>query len=321
MQNTLVNNLFSKSIEQKATRDGFGDGLVIAGKNNSNVVVFSADLTESTRCEKFKNKFSKRFLEVGVAEQNMVGLAAGLALEGFVPFCSSYAVFNPGRNWEQIRVSVCYNKANVKIAGHHAGLTVGADGATHQALEDIALMRVLPNMIVLSPCDYEEAKKATIVAAKYKGPIYIRLARAKSPIFTTSKTNFKIGKAEIFKPGEDVTIIATGPLVYESLLAARELFKKKISAEVINCSSIKPLDKQTILKSVKKTRRVVTVEDHQVIGGLGSAIAELLSQYYPLPIRIVGVEDMFGESGQPRELLDKYGLNKENIIQNVLELI
>jgi len=318
---SLLKNLFGKNIKQIPIRNGYGEGLVEAGKKDSNLVVLCADLTDSTRSRGFKDKFPQRFIEVGVAEQNMAGLAAGLALEGKIAFCSSYAVFNPGRNWEQIRISVCYNQANVKIAGHHAGISVGPDGATHQGLEDIALTRCLPNMTVLVPGDYMEAKKATLAAAKFKGPVYLRLAREKTPVFTSLKTNFKIGKAEIFKTGKDITIIACGPLVYEALKAANELEKEKLDAEVINCHTIKPIDKKTIIDSTKKTGKVITIEEHQVHGGLGSAVAEVLSQNNPVPMKIMGMPDKFGESGQPQELLDKYGLNSVQIIKEVKNLL
>ncbi len=305
----------------KACRDGFGEALLELGKRNKNVVAVSADLAESTRCLDFSKKYPERFVEVGVAEQNMAGVAAGLALEGKIPFTCSFAVFSPGRNWEQIRISICYNKANVKIVSSHAGLNVGEDGATHQALEDIALMRVLPNMTVIAPCDYLETKKAVLAVAKIKVPVYIRFGREKTPVFTEPRKSFKIGKAEIFKEGQDVTIIACGPMVYEALLAAKELKKEKIDAEVINCHTIKPIDAKTIIRSVKKTNRVVTIEEHQVNGGLGSAIAEILGQNYPAPIKIIGMPDKFGESGKAQQLLDKYNLTADNIADQCYKLM
>jgi transketolase len=313
-------NKISK-LELKACRDGFGEALLVLGKKNKNVVVISADLAESTRCLEFGKKYPERFIEVGVAEQNMAGVAAGLALEGKIPFICSFGVFSPARNWDQIRISICYNKANVKIIGAHAGLNVGEDGATHQALEDMAITRVLPNMTVIAPCDYEETKKAIWAAAKFEGPVYIRFAREKSPMTTLPKTKFKIGKAEVFKEGNDVTIIVCGPMVYEALLAAKELKKEKIKAEVINCHTIKPIDARTIIRSAKKTNRVVTIEEHQVNGGLGSAVAEVLAQNYPVPMKIIGVPDKFGESGTGKELLDKYGLNYLNIIKEVKKIL
>jgi transketolase len=310
-------NSLNKNLEMKACRDGYGEALLELGKKNKNIVVLCADLEESTRTIDFAKKYPKRFVEVGVAEQNMAGIAAGLALEGKIPFINSFAVFSPGRNWEQIRVSICYNKANVKIVSSHAGLNVGEDGATHQGLEDIALTRVLSNMVVIAPCDYLETKKAVLAAAKFKGPIYIRYGREKTPIITTKQSRFQIGKAEILRQGKNVTIIACGPMVYEALKAAEELAKQKVSAEVINCHTIKPIDKNTIIKSAKKTKKVVTVEEHEVNGGLGSAVAEVLSQNYPVKMEIIGVPDKFGESGMPKQLLDKYGLNSDNIIKMV----
>lgn len=317
---TLNKNLFSPDIEQAPTRNGYGEGVVAAGKKNKNVVVLCCDLTESTRSQAFKDAFPDRFLEIGVAEQNMAGVAAGLALEGKVPFCSSYAVFNPGRNWDQVRVSVCYNQANVKIVGAHAGISVGPDGATHQALEDIAITRVLPHMTVLSPCDAIEARKATMAAAELKGPVYLRLAREKTPVMTTEKTPFAIGKAEVFKEGSDVTIIATGPLVYEALMAAKKL-ENEIKIQIINCATIKPLDVKAIVASVKKTGAVVTVEEHQVNGGLGGAVAEALAKEYPVPMEMVGMPDSFGESGEPRQLLEKYGMTADDIARAVEDVL
>ena len=306
--------------ELKSCRDGFGEALLELGKKDKKVVVVSADLAESTRCLEFGKKYPSRFFEVGVAEQNMAGVGAGLALEGLTPFICSFAVFSPGRNWEQIRVSVCYNKANVKIVSSHAGLNVGEDGATHQALEDIALMRVLPNMTVIAPCDFEETKKAVLAAAKMKGPVYIRYGREKTPIIS-GKSKFQIGKADILRSGKDVTIIACGSMVYEALLAAEELAKEKISAEVINCHTIKPIDKVTIISSAKKTKKVITVEDHQVNGGLGSAVAEVLSQNYPVSMKIIGMPDKFGESGTAKQLLEKYGLNKDKLFKIIISML
>lgn len=317
----LAKNIFTQPA-MIPTRDGYGNGVVEAGEKNEKVVVLCCDLAESTRSLWFKEKFPTRFIEVGVAEQNMAGIAAGLAQEGFIPFMSSYAVFSPGRNWDQIRVSICYSQNNVKIIGAHAGISVGPDGATHQALEDIAIMRALPTMVVLAPCDVEETRKAVHAAVAYKGPVYIRFAREKTPVMTTAKTPFAIGKANVFASGEDVTIIACGPLVYEALVAARDLLKKGVRAEVISCPSIKPLDRATILKSVKKTRAVVTVEEHQVQGGLFGAVAELLSCDLPVPVMPVGMPDTFGESGTPDELLEQYGMKAKNIavaVKNVLK--
>lgn len=308
----------TKNLELKACRDGFGEAILALGKKDKKVVVVSADLAESTKCLDFGKKYPNRFFEVGVAEQNMAGVAAGLALEGLTPFICSYAAFSPGRNWEQIRVSICYNKVNVKIVSSHAGLNVGEDGATHQALEDIALMRVIPNMTVIAPCDFEETKKAVLAAAKFKEPVYIRYGREKTPVITSKQSKFQIGKADILRQGKDVTIIACGSMVAEALQAAEELAKQKISAEVINCHTIKPIDKATIIKSAKKTQKVVTVEEHQVNGGLGSAVAEVLSQNCLVPMKIIGMPDKFGESGTAKQLYDKYNLNTKGII-NVIK--
>ncbi len=297
-----------------STRDGFGEGLVEAGRLNSNVVVLTADLIDSTRSKGFEEMFPERFIEVGVAEQNMAGIAAGLALSGKIPFINSYAVFSPGRNWDQIRVSICLTNANVKIAGFHAGLSAGPDGATHQALEDVAISRVLPNTTVLSPCDYFEAKRVAVAAANHKGPVYIRLFKEPAPQLTKENDPFEIGKAYVLHEGKDVTIISAGPILSEVLLAQKELKNENnISCEVINCATIKPLDEGTILKSVKKTQKVVVVEEHQIAGGLGSAICELLSQKMPVKVKLMGIQDSFGESGKYSELLQKYGLDKESI--------
>ncbi len=318
----LVSHLFDQDkLKLAATRDGYGDGLVVLGKRNSRVVVLSADLTESTRSQEFKEQFPQRFFELGVAEQNMMGVAAGLAIEGFIPFVSSYAAFSPGRSWDQLRVSVCYSNSNVKIAGAHTGLSVGPDGATHQALEDIAITRVLPNLVVLAPADAVETKKATIAAAKHVGPVYLRFARAKTPVFTTSKTPFTIGKALTLRRGSDVSIVSCGPLTYEALVAAEQLQHVGIAAEVIHSPSIKPLDVSTIARSAKKTGAVVTVEEHQIAGGLGGVVAEALAQRQPTPIEFVGMRDSFGESGDPDRLLKKYKLNAAGIMAAVKKVI
>jgi len=308
-------------LEQTPTRDGYGKGLVELGKMNPDIIVLTGDLTESTRTHWFKEQFPKRFIEIGVAEQNMMGIAAGLALSGKIPFVSSYAVFCPGRNWDQLRVSVCYNEANVKIAGAHAGISVGPDGATHQALEDIAITRVLPKLNVIVPCDSIEAQKATIASTKINGPVYIRLGRAKSPVITTIATPFKIGRAEIYRQGKDVTIIACGIMVHEAIVAAEKLSKEGIEATVINCHTIKPIDQQTIISAAKKTKAVITAEEHQVNGGLGSAVAEVLSQKYPVPMKIIGVQDRFGESGEPEELMKAFGLTSKEIVASAKSLL
>lgn len=320
----LVKNLLGEEkIERVPTRDGYGEGLVEAGKKDPNVVVLCADLSDSTRSLMFQKVFPDRFIETGIAEQNMMGLAGGLALAGKVPFISTYAVFCPGVNWSQLRVCVCQNDANVKLTGAHAGISVGPDGMSHQGLEDMAITRCLPGLVVLAPCDSVETKKATLAAAKYKGPVYLRFAREKTPVFTTGKTPFKIGRAELFwtssKP--QVTIVACGPLAYEALLAAGKLEDKGLGAEVINCHTIKPLDTKTILKSVKKTGAVVTVEEHQIIGGLGSAVAEVLGENNPVPMKRVGVRDRWGESGEPEELLEAFGLKSKNIVQAAQEVL
>jgi len=309
-------SVFSDDIPQAPTRNGYGEGLVAAGETNNNIVVLSADLTESTRCEAFAKKFPERFFECGVAEQNLVTIAAGLGVSGKIPFASSYATFSPGRNWEQIRTTIAYNDSNVKIVGHHTGVSTGPDGATHQATEDIAIMRALPNMRIIMPCDAIEAKKATLAAAKIWGPVYLRFQREKSPVFTTENTPFTPGKAEIFwqskKP--QVLIIGCGPLVHSALLAARELEKEKIGTVVLNVHTIKPLDEEKIISLVKKIGAVVTVEEHQIAGGLGGAVAETLGRHAPAPIEFIGLHDTFGESGSPAELLGKYGMQVKNII-------
>ncbi|MDO8582265.1 MAG: transketolase C-terminal domain-containing protein [bacterium] len=316
MDNFLNPKLYAKDVEQLPTRNGYGDGLVLAAEKDVNVVGLCADLTGSVCMLAFAKKFPERFIQVGVAEQNMASVAAGLAVEGKIPFFASYAVFSPGRSWDQIRVNGCYNNANIKVVGAHAGISVGPDGATHQALEDIAIMRVLPNMIVIVPCDALETKKATLAAAAHKGPVYLRLTREKTPIMTTEQTPFVIGKASVYREGTDITIVGCGPLLYEALIAAEQL-KGKVSVEVINCPTIKPMDTETILASVKKTKVVVTVEEHQITGGLGGAICELLSEQYPIPVIRVGMPDSFGESGNPDELLTKYGMKAGDIVRAV----
>jgi len=315
--------IFSDTIEEAPTRAGYGEGLLKAGEENPNVVALTADLLESTYTSLFAKKFPERFFECGVAEQNMATVASGLGVSGKIPFISSYATFSPGRNWEQIRTTIAYNDSNVKIAGHHTGISVGPDGATHQATEDIALMRVLPNMKVIVPVDAVEASKATIAAAQIYGPVYLRFQREKTPIMTTKETPFIPGKAEIFwiskKP--QVLIIGTGPLVYKALFAARDLEKEKIETLVLNCHTIKPLDTQKILELTKKCKAVVTVEEHQIYGGLGSAVSEFLSANYPVPIEFIGLKDTFGESGPPEQLIEKYGLDATDIKSAVKKVI
>lgn len=305
--------LFHKDIERVASRDGFGKGLILAGKADSNVYGLCADLLESTRMEGFAKEFPERYIEVGVAEQNMIGIAAGLALTGKIPFAASYATFSPGRSWDQIRVSVCYSRANVKIVGCHAGVSVGPDGATHQALEDLAIVRVLPEITVISPCDSLEAEAATLAAARHQGPVYIRLGREKTPIIGTKQSPFIIGKANVLRDGTDVLIIATGALVYEALLAADTLTQEKIEATVINLSTLKPLDRETLTRLGRHCGAVVTVEEHQVTGGLFGAISEFYASTNPLPIEPVAMPDRYGESGAPDELLKKFGLKARDI--------
>ena len=322
--------IFDTDVEQKPIRDGYGEGLVIAGGKDPNVVVLCADLTESTRSEAFAKKFPDRFFEVGVAEQNMATIAAGLGISGKVPFISSYATFSPGRNWGQIRTTIAYNDSNVKIAGHHAGISVGPDGATHQAIEDIATMRVMPNVKVFVPCDAIQAKKTTLAAAQIWGPIYIRFARKKTPVITTNDTPYTPGKADIFwvpstssgrgkKP--QVAIIACGPLVYQALLAARELEKLGVGSVVLNNHTVKPMDEEKVVEVAKRCGAVVTVEEHQVMGGMGSAVAEALARKFPTPMEFVGMQNVFGESGKPAELIEKYGMGAKDIKTAALRVI
>ncbi len=316
----LSDKIFKKTIDMAPTRQGYGEGLVIAGVKDERVVVLCADLTDSTKSNLFKEKFPDRFIEVGVAEQGMATIAAGMANYGKIPFISSYAAFSPGRNWEQIRTTIALNDVPVKIAGAHAGVSVGPDGATHQMLEDIALMRALPNMIVISPADAIEARKATFAAARNEKPTYLRFARADTPVFTTDNSPFKIGKAETLWEAKDplVAIIATGPLVYEALLAAKKLSQEVL---VINCHTIKPLDEIAIIRAAKTCGAVVTVEEHQINGGLGGAVAELLGKKFPTPIEMIGMGDHFGESGKPDELLEKYDMKSLSIIEAVKKVI
>jgi transketolase len=309
----LVKDVLSKDLLKEPIRKGFGRGLLNAGKINGNIVAACADLTESTQMSLFKAEFPERFIEVGVAEQNLVTVGAGLAAMGKIPFVSSYAAFSPGRNWEQIRTTVCLNDQPVKIVGSHAGISVGPDGATHQMLEDIALMRVLPNMVVIAPCDSLEAERATIAIAQDRRPAYIRLAREATPIITTDKTPFEIGKAYIYKEGTDLTIMATGTMTYQALAAAEKLSKDGIHAEVLHIPTIKPLDEKAILNSAKKTGKIITVEEGQVIGGLGGAVSELLSERHPTKIIRMGMQDQFGESGKPEQLLEHFGLTAKHI--------
>ncbi|MBP9821193.1 transketolase family protein [Candidatus Saccharibacteria bacterium] len=313
MSNMHLTDYLAKDAVNAPVRKGFGTGLKKVGELDENVVALCADLTESTQVHLFKNEFPDRFFEVGIAEQNLVTVASGLAVAGKIPFASSYAAFNPGRNWEQIKSTISLNNVPVKIVGSHAGLYTGPDGATHQMLEDIAIMRVMPNMVVIVPCDNVEAEKATLAMAKDARPNYLRLAREASPILTTDKTPFEIGKAYVFEPGEDITIIATGTMTYQALKAAEMLYKDGISAEVVHVPTIKPLDAVTILQSVTKTGAVITIEEAQIVGGLGGAVAELLSEHHPTAMRRMGMKDCYGESGNPPELLEHFGLTAKHI--------
>ena len=308
-------------IQAVPTRQGFGEAVLALGKENPDVVVLTADLADSTKVSSFRKEYPERFFEVGVAEQNLMGIAAGLALSGKVPFISSYATFSPGRSWDQLRVSVAYSKANVKIAGAHTGVSVGPDGATHQALEDIAITRVLPGLVVIAPCDYLQTYKATIAMGKYKGPAYIRFTREKSPVFTTEQTDFEIGKAQVFRKGSDVVVIGCGPVLYNAMLAAEELEKSGLSVMVVNNHTIKPMDTETIVAAARHCGAVVTLEEHQVMGGMGSAVAEVLAKEYPVPIEFVGMQNSFGESGQPEELIEKYGMGKKSVIEAIHKVI
>ncbi len=310
----------NKELVSEPIRKGFGRGLLEAGTINVNVVAACADLTDSTQMSLFKDAFPDRFIEIGVAEQNLVTVGSGLAAAGKIPFVSSYAAFSPGRNWEQIRTTICLNNQPVKIVGSHAGVSVGPDGATHQMLEDIALMRVLPNMVVIAPCDSVEAEKATIAMAKHKQPNYIRLAREATPVITSKNTPFEIGKAQVFVEGNDVTIIATGTMTYQALMSAQELKKHNISAEVVHVATIKPLDENTILKSAKKTGLIITAEEGQIAGGLGGSVSELLGEKLPTPIRRIGMQDRFGESGEMSELFENFGLTSKQITLSAILL-
>jgi transketolase len=306
-------------LSKSATRDGFGKGLVEAGEKNENVVVLCADLAESTRAHWFAEKFPQRYIELGVAEQNLATVASGLANYGKIPFMMSYAAFSPGRNWEQIRTTICLNDVPAKIVGAHAGVSVGPDGATHQALEDIATMRVLPNMIVLVPADSEEARKATLAMAENRKPTYIRLGRAKTPVFTTLETPFEIGKAQIvyISKNPKIGIIACGSLVYQSILAAEELKKEGIHVSVMNLSTIKPIDERAVIEFAQSVESIITAEEHQIHGGMGSAVTEVLAQHAPTKVSFIGMKDRYGESGDPDELLTYFGFDKNGIIKHI----
>jgi transketolase len=308
--------IFDKDVEQLPIRKGFGEGLLAAGEADERVVGLCADLTESTQMHLFAKKFPNRFVEMGVAEQNLASVASGMAAMGKIPFITSYAMFSPGRNWEQIRTTICYNDRPVKIAGSHAGISVGPDGGTHQAVEDLAITRVIPRMVVISPCDSIEARKATIAAAKTNNPTYIRLAREKTPIITTNDTPFEIGKAQVFfesKGKPAVGLIATGALVHKALTVAKQLEEEGTPVKVLNLATIKPLDEEAVWNLAREAGAIVTVEEHQIRGGMGSAVAECIAKHFPAPIEFVGVDDEFGQSGKPEELIEHYGMGEKSI--------
>lgn len=318
----LVRHLFDPDkLESTPTRNGYGEGLVEAGKKNKQLMVLCADLTESTRTEAFKLAFPDRFVQMGVSEQSLASIAAGMALAGQIPFLTSYAAFSPGRNWEQIKTCGALQNANIKIAGAHAGASVGPDGATHQMLEDIALMRILPGIQVVVPCDAVETKKATLAIATHTGPDYLRFARAASPVFTTKNTPFKIGRAECFRHGSDLTLIGAGPLLYEALLAAQVLAHDHgIQARVLNMHTIKPLDVKAIVMAAKQTGAIVTIEEAQVAGGLAGAVAETLVLTTPVAMECIGAQDRFGESGEPRQVQDALGMTARSIVLAALRV-
>jgi transketolase len=311
----LSDKTLADAIERAPTRDGFGTGTVEAGKADARVVVLCADLAESTRAEWFEKEFPARFIEVGIGEQNMAALGSGMAAAGKVPFIASYAAFNPGRNYEHIRTTIALNEANVKVCGMHAGVSVGPDGATHQMLEDIGLMRMLPNMIVIAPGDAEEAKKATVAAAQHEGPVYLRFGRSATPVFTTADTPFAIGKALALARSDapQVALVSTGALSYEALKAAQSLEAEGVGSIVLHVPTVKPLDEEAIIGAAREARRVVTVEEHQAAAGFGSAVAELLAEQLPTPLTRVGIRDQFGQSGDPDELIAHYGLDARAI--------
>lgn len=307
----------TKALERRATRDGFGEGLVAAAEKDQSVVGLCADLTESTRMLPFKKAFPDRFIQMGVHEQLLAALGAGLALAGKVPFIATYAIFCPGRAWEQVRTNLCLNGANVKIVGAHAGVSVGPDGATHQAIEDIAITRPIPNITVVAPCDAIQAKKATLAVAEHDGPCYLRLEREKSPVFTTEETPFEIGRAQVLRDGDDAAIIACGSLVHNALLAAEELAREGVECLVLNNHTIKPMDEDAVVAAARKCGCVVTVEEHQVRGGMGSRVAEILAGKLPTPMEFVGVDDRFGESGEAAELIEHFGMGEAGIREAV----
>ncbi len=316
--------VFADDVEQVPIRKGFGEGLALAGETNKDIVALSADLTESTQMHIFKDKFPQRFVEIGVAEQNLATVASGMSAMGKYPFFSSYAMFSPGRNWEQIRTTICYNDRPAVIVGSHAGISVGPDGGTHQAIEDIALMRVLPRMTVISPCDAIQAKVATLALGQHPRIAYLRLAREKTPIITTDETPFELGKGQVlFRPEgiAHVTIVATGALVANALKVAKDLEAKHIKILVINIHTIKPLDTELLLAAARESKAIVTVEEHQIAGGLGSAVAEVLAQSFPVPIEFIGVKDQYGQSGTPNQLIEHYGMGRDAITVAVMKVM
>lgn len=316
--------LFDADIEQLPIRKGYGEGLLEAGKQNKNVVALCADLTGSTMTSTFTKAFPERFIQMGVGEQSMASVASGMAAMGKIPFMTSYAMFSPGRNWEQIRTTICYNDQNVKIVGSHAGVSVGPDGGTHQAIEDIALTRIIPRMTVLTPCDAIEAKKATIAAAQMRGPVYIRLAREKTPIITTEETPFVIGKGQYVYTPEGIAqvgIIAIGALVYNAIMAARALASEGIRVTVVHLGTVKPIDQEIIIALARATGAIVTVEEHQIHGGMGSSVAEVLAEHHPTPMVFSGVHDLFGQSGRPEELIAHYGMDVMHIKEAVRKVL
>ena len=322
----LQPNLASGDVEKVPTRHGYGDGLLEAGKRDERIVALCCDLTESTQTHKFANEFPHRFVQVGIAEQSMASVASGMAAMGKIPFIASYAMFSPGRSWEQIRTTICYNNSNVKVVGAHAGVSVGPDGATHQAIEDMAIMRVIPNMVVIAPADVHEARKATLAAAKYDGPVYFRLGRSATPVVTTPETPFEIGKAQVMylrdaAHEQTVGVVVTGSLLFNAIKAAEELNAAGIGASVLHMATIKPLDTEALLSFANEHKTLVTVEEHQITGGLGSAVAEYLSGVRPTKIARVGVKDRFGESGEPDELISHFGMDVPAIVAAAKEVI
>ena len=307
--------------ETKDTRSGFGAGLLEAARENENIVGLCADLTGSLKMNAFENEFPERFFQVGISEANMMSMAAGMTIGGKIPFTGTFANFSTSRVYDQIRQSIAYSSKNVKICASHAGLTLGEDGATHQVLEDIGMMKMLPGMVVINPCDYNQTKAATIAIAKHDGPVYLRFGRPKMPVFTPEDQEFNIGEAVMLNEGTDVTIVATGHLVWEAIEAGHILAEMRINAEVINIHTIKPLDASTILKSVEKTGCIVTAEEHQMNGGLGDSIAQLLALKRPSPLEMVAVKDSFGESGKPSDLMEKYGLTRSDIVKSVKKVL